>query len=61
MTRRKTLEKLTVTHPATGETWTIKLMDDGGLDLVAEHGGSREYVVRHVFQAGTETQISLRT
>ena len=61
MTRRKTLEKSVITHPATGEVWTVKLMDDGGVDLVVEHGGTREYVVRHVFQAGTETQISLRS
>lgn len=61
MTRRKTLEKTTLTHPATGEQWTVKLMDDGGIDLVVAHGGAREHVVRHVFQAGTETQISLRS
>ncbi len=60
MTRRRTLEKTTLTHPATGEVWTVKLMDDGGVDLVVDHGGHREYVVRHVFQAGTESQISLR-
>jgi hypothetical protein len=35
-------------------------MDDGGAEMKADHGGNGEDVVRHIFQAGEQSQISIR-
>lgn len=58
--RRKAVRRESFVHPTTGATWRFSLMDDGGLEVKVEHDERMEYVVRHVFQANTNSQISVR-
>ena len=60
MPRRRTVETFDFTHPVTEHVWHVSLMDDGGVELKADHGGDGEYVVRHIFQAGEQSQLSIR-